>query len=65
MKTKKQKILAFPREIKIACLKDAVKDGAFELFFALRKILLDAPISKGGVEFVVIEKIRKEDWSGK
>ena len=53
-------ILSFPREVKIKCLQDALEQDKFGIFFQLSKILLDAPINKGGLETELIEKIHNE-----
>ena len=50
-------ILRFPREIKLGLLKDALKEDKFGIFFQLSKVLLDAPISEGGIETEAIEAI--------
>ena len=50
-------ILSMPREIKIQTLDDALKEDRFDIFMGLAKILLDAPISKGGIEADLIDEI--------
>lgn len=53
-------ILRFPREVKIEVLKKALDENSLSLFLELSKILLDAPITKGGIETEVIEKIHSD-----
>lgn len=60
MTDEKTMILNFPREIKIQCLKDALKQGKTGIFFGLSKILLDAPLNEGGLETEIIEAIHQE-----
>ncbi len=50
-------ILNFPSELKIKCLKDALKEGKIGVFFSLSKILLDAPINEGGLSSDTINSI--------
>ena len=56
-------ILNFPREIKIKVLEDSLKENKFNVFFELSKILLDTPITNGGLESETIEKIHQEHLS--
>lgn len=56
-------ILNLPREIKLGILRDTLKDNKFDEFLALSKILLNAPISEGGIETETIEAIRKEFYN--
>ena len=60
MKGYDKMILAFPREIKLGLLRDSLKEDKFGVFFQLSKILLDAPISEGGIETEAIDAIHKE-----
>jgi hypothetical protein len=53
-------ILGFPREIKIQCMKNALEEDNFGMFMSLSKVFLDAPISEGGIETEVIEKIHND-----
>ncbi len=53
-------ILAFPREIKLGLLEDALKEDNFGIFVQLSKILLEAPITLGGIETEAIEEVRKK-----
>ncbi len=50
-------LLGFPKQIKIATLEQAGKHGNFGVFIGLAKVLLDAPISKGGIATEEIEAI--------
>ena len=54
----KEVILSLPYRIKIETLEDALKENEFGIFFGLSKILLDAPLSEGGVSTEDIEAIR-------
>jgi len=56
-------ILNLPREIKLGILRDTLKDNKFDEFLAFSKILLNAPISEGGIETETIEAIRKEFYN--
>lgn len=56
-------ILNLPREIKLGILRDTIKDNKFGEFLALSKILLNTPISEGGIETETIEAIRKEFYN--
>lgn len=53
-------ILNFPKEIKIRCLQEALAQDNFAMFFGLSRILLDAPLNKGGLETEIIEQIHKD-----
>jgi hypothetical protein len=53
-------ILKIPKEIKIKCLKDSLEKKELGIFFGLVKILLDAPISEGGISSSEIDIIHKE-----
>ena len=52
-------VLAQPREIKLDVLRDLVKAGSFSAYFELAKILLNAPITEGGIESETIDTILK------
>ncbi len=54
----KEVILNLPYHIKIETLEDALKEDNFGVFFGLSKILLDAPLSEGGVSTEDIEAVR-------
>jgi hypothetical protein len=45
---------------KLNILDKALEDEEFGFFLAISRILLDAPLSEGGVETETIEKIRKK-----
>lgn len=45
----KEMILSMSRDHKIFLLKKALEDGELGVFIMLSKILLDAPISEGGL----------------
>jgi len=45
----KKWFLSLPKEIKLNLLRDMMKEGESGMAFASMKILLDAPISKGGI----------------
>jgi len=45
----KELILKFPKQHKIKLMKDALEEGNIAAYFQLTKILLETPISKGGV----------------
>ncbi len=53
-------ILSFPREMKIKVLQDSLNQGNLSVFLGLSKVLLDAPISEGGIETEVIERIHQD-----
>jgi len=60
LKEETKLILGFPKEIKIQTLKDALEQDELGIFFGLSQILLEAPISEGGLETEVIEQIHQE-----
>ena len=49
MTTEKDWFLSLPKETKLNFLKDMMKDGEFGMALSAMKILLDAPISNGGI----------------
>ena len=55
-----QFVLNLPKKIKIQCLKDALEQNNSRVFFGLSKILLDAPLNRGGLESEIIEQIHNE-----
>jgi len=57
MTTHDQTILNFPRQMKLDCLETAARQNQWSIFLGLAKVLLDAPISQGGIETEVIEAI--------
>jgi hypothetical protein len=42
-------LLSLPKDIKLTLLGDMMKEGEIRMAFQTMKILLDAPISKGGI----------------
>ncbi len=54
-------ILGLPRKFKLETLKECQEKGDFAMAFELMKILLDAPISEGGIETEVISDIMEID----
>ena len=52
--SEKDWFLSLPEEMKLNLMKDMLKEGEFGMAFQAMKIVLDAPISKGGI---VTEKI--------
>ena len=58
--SQKEWILSLPKVIKLDTLENALIKGEHGVFFSLSKILLDAPISEGGVSTEEIELIRKK-----
>ena len=53
-------VLALPLKMKLDLLESALKEDKFGVFMAMTKILLEAPISEGGVPTEMIEDIRKK-----
>tara|TARA_R110000772_G_scaffold27545_2_gene69977 strand:- start:36 stop:272 length:237 start_codon:yes stop_codon:yes gene_type:complete len=50
MKEEEKKwFLSLPKEMKLTLLEDMMKEGETGMAFATMKILLDAPISEGGI----------------
>ena len=50
MKEEEKKwFLSLPKEMKLTLLEDMMKEGETGMAFETMKILLDAPISKGGI----------------
>lgn len=52
-------LLSLDRKKQIKMLQDALREDRFDIFKALSKVLLDAPLDKGGVPTEVIEEIFK------
>tara|TARA_Y100000593_G_C4267462_1_gene315563 strand:- start:414 stop:611 length:198 start_codon:yes stop_codon:yes gene_type:complete len=56
--------LSLSEEVKLKLIEDLLKDGDFVMALSASKILLDAPISKGGVSTKkindVFEKLNKD-----
>ena len=46
---KKDWLLSLPKDIKLTLLGDMMKEGEIGMAFQTMKILLDAPISEGGI----------------
>tara|TARA_R110002020_G_scaffold455118_1_gene671132 strand:+ start:125 stop:307 length:183 start_codon:yes stop_codon:yes gene_type:complete len=53
----KEMLLGFSKEMKLGLLDDANKEGQHGLVFAMMKILLDAPISEGGISSDEIQEV--------
>jgi hypothetical protein len=53
----KEMLLGFSKEMKLGLLDDANKAGQHGLVFAMMKILLDAPISEGGISTDEIQEV--------
>lgn len=53
----KEWFLSLDREIKIKLLEDMLKDGEFHMAFQASLVLLDAPISQGGIESETISAV--------
>ena len=56
----KKFILAQKYTTKLNLLDEALKSDNFGFFMVLSRVLLDAPLSEGGVETETIESIRKK-----
>jgi len=50
-------LLGMPKEMKLGLLDDANKQGEHGIVFAMMKILLDAPISEGGISSDEIQEV--------
>ena len=53
-------LLSLNRKKQIKMLEDALKEDRFDIFRDLSKILLDAPLDKGGLPTEVIEGMFKK-----
>jgi hypothetical protein len=53
-------ILKLPKEIKMSALDDMYREGKIGEFIVLSRVLLNAPISEGGVATEEIEQIREK-----
>ena len=53
----KEMLLGFSKEMKLGLLDDANKQGQQALVFEIMKILLDAPISEGGISTEEIKEV--------
>jgi hypothetical protein len=60
MNSEKQAILNFPRDVKIDVLKTALEQNEIGIFIAISNILLETPITEGGLESEIIESIHQE-----
>jgi hypothetical protein len=58
--TEKDWVLGLPKEMKLMVLEDSIKEDEFGIFLNLSKVLLDAPLSEGGISTEEIEEIRKK-----
>ena len=56
----KQVVLGLPIDMKLDLLETALSKGEFGVFMKFAQILLDAPLSEGGVQTEVIEDIRRK-----
>ncbi len=54
----KQWFLSMDKDVKLGLLESALKDDNFGEFVQLSTILLDAPITKGGISTEEIENVR-------
>ena len=50
-------LLSLDRKRKIRMLEDALKEDKWTIFKEFSKVLLDAPVNKGGLETEVVERI--------
>ena len=50
-------LLGLPKEMKLGLLDDANKQGEHGIVFQMMKILLDAPISEGGISSDEIQEV--------
>ena len=53
----KEMLLGMSKELKLGLLDDANKAGEHGLVFQMMKILLDAPISEGGISTEEIQEV--------
>ena len=53
----KEMLLGMSKELKLGLLDDANKVGEHTLVFQMMKILLDAPISEGGISTEEIQEV--------
>jgi len=53
-------VLRFPLEIRLDVLRDASEKHEFGIFWGIATILLDAPMSEGGLATEVIDAIWQE-----
>lgn len=57
MQLEKEMLLGLPKEMKLGLLDDANKQGEHGIVFQMMKILLDAPISEGGISTEEIKEV--------
>jgi len=50
-------LLSLDRKKQIKMLEDALKEDRFDIFTTLSKVLLDAPLDKGGIPTEVVSEI--------
>ena len=53
-------LLSLDRKKQIKMLEDALKEDRFDIFKTLSKVLLDAPLDKGGIPTDVVSEIFKK-----
>ena len=53
-------LLSLDRKRQIKMLEDALKEDRFDVFKTLSKILLDAPLNKGGIPTEVVSEVFKK-----
>ena len=53
-------LLTIPKEKQIRMLEDSLRENKFSIFLELSKILLDAPLNKGGLETEIVRDIFKK-----
>ena len=52
-------LLSLDRKKQLKMLEDALKEDRFDIFKTLSKVLLDAPLDKGGVSTEEVQRIFK------
>jgi hypothetical protein len=57
MQLEKEMLLGMPKEMKLGLLDDANKTGEYTIVRQMMKILLDAPISEGGISTEEIQEV--------
>ena len=61
----KEWFLSLPKEMKLTLMGDMLKEGETGMAFATMKILLDAPISEGGILSDEISEVFDADLANK
>lgn len=56
----KELVLSLTKEEKIKLLEDCLKEDRFDFFLTFSRILLDAPLDRGGLETEIVEAIHNE-----